>query len=98
MRIYACASRVFVEANGMTAGEETMVLQDGGCTLSIKPFLALLKCHPRKENVTIETDKWVLTMYTHAIAVNRYTADVKPPADFIVGRVTDAWVSGGPQF
>ena len=97
MRLYACASRVFVEANGMTAGEETMVLQDGGCTLSIKPFLALLKKHPRKENVTVEADQLVLTMFTRAITVTHFTADVKPPADFIVGTVTDTWVSGVPQ-
>jgi hypothetical protein len=30
VRIYACAARVFVEANGVTVGEEALVLRDGG--------------------------------------------------------------------
>jgi DNA polymerase III sliding clamp (beta) subunit (PCNA family) len=97
MRIYACASRVFVEANGMTAGEETMVLRDGGCTQPIKRFLALLKSYSNKENVTIEADEWALKMFSSIVSVTGYTADVKPPADFIVGRVTDTWVSGATR-
>ncbi len=89
MRIYACASRVFVEANGMTAGEETMVLRDGGCKQPIKQFLSRLKSYANKENVTIEADEWTLKMFSSIVSVTGYTADVKPPADFVVGRVTD---------
>jgi DNA polymerase III sliding clamp (beta) subunit (PCNA family) len=94
MRIYACASRVFVEANGMNAGEETMVLRDGSCTQPIKQFLALLKSYSNKENVTIEANEWALKMQQSIVNVTHYSADVKPPADFIVGRVTDTWVAG----
>lgn len=94
MRIYACASRVFVEANGMIAGEETMVLRDGGCTQPIKQFLARLKSYPNKENVTIEADEWELKMFSRIVNVTGYTVDVNPPADFVVGRVTDIWLAG----
>jgi len=97
MRIYAWASRVFVEANGMTAGEETMVLRDGGCTQPIKRFRALLKSYSSKENVTVEADGWVLKMFRSTVSVTGYTPDVKLPADFIVGSVTDTWVSSASQ-
>ena len=94
MRIYACAARVFVEANGMTAGEETMVLRDGGCNQPIKQFLELLKSYSTKENVTIEADERTLKMFSSTLNVSDYARDVKPPAHFIVGRVTDTWVTG----
>ena len=94
MQIYACASRIFVEANGMTAGEETMVLRDGGCTVTFKRFLALLKSDRNKENVTIEADQVALKVFSSSMRVMGYTTDVKPPADFVVGRVTDVWLAG----
>lgn len=81
----------------MTAGEETMVLRDGGCTQPIKQFLMLLKSYSNKENVTVEANEWALKMVNSTMSVTAYTADVKPPADFIVGRVTDTWVSGSSQ-
>jgi len=93
-RLYACAARVFVEANGMTAGEEALVLRDGGCTQPIKQFLALLKSYSTKENVTIEASERALKLFTSTVGVSGYTASVKPPAIFIVGRVTDTWISG----
>ena len=94
VRLYACAARVFVEANGVTAGEETLVLRDGGCRQSIKEFLALLKSYSTKENVTIEADERVMKMLGSTRPVSGFTKDVTPPADFVVGRVTDTWVTG----
>ena len=38
-RIYACVARVFVEANGMTVGEEAMVLKEGSCFQPLEPSL-----------------------------------------------------------
>jgi hypothetical protein len=38
VRIYACAARVFVEANGVTAGEEALVLRDGSCYQPLEGF------------------------------------------------------------
>ena len=95
VRIYACATRVFVEANGVTAGEEALVLRDGGCTQPMEQFLMLLKSYSTKENVTIEADERALKLFSSTLNVSGYTPDVKPPADFVVGQVTDTWVSGG---
>lgn len=95
VRRYACAARVFVEANDVTAGEETLVYEDGGCVIPLKMFTALLKAYPDKENVTIKADKKALTVFTSILPVIGFTADVTPPAKFFVGRVTDTWVAGG---
>lgn len=81
----------------MTVGEETMVLQDGGCLVPIKRTLELLKFHPRRENVLVAADRCFFTAFSHALIVKDYTADVKPPADFVVGRVTDTWLSSPTQ-
>ncbi len=97
VRIYACAARVFVEANGVTAGEEALVFRDGGCHQPLEQFLMLLKSYSPKENVTIEADERVLRLFTSTVNVSDYTADVKPPAHFVVGQVADTWVSGGKK-
>jgi len=94
VRIYACAARVFVEANSLTAGEEALVLRDGGCLQPMEQFLALLKSYSTKENVTIEADERSLKLFTSTVGVTGYTPDVKPPAQFLVGPVTDTWVTG----
>ncbi len=93
--IYACAARVFVEARGLTAGEEALVFRDGGCIQPMERFLMLLKSYAPKENVTIEADERSLKLLTTTLDVSGYTPDVKPPASFVVGRVTDTWVAGG---
>lgn len=80
--------------NGVTAGEEALVLREGGCRQPLEQFLALLKSYPDKENVTIEADEKSLRLFTSTVPVFDFTRDVKPPADFVVGRVTDTWVSG----
>src|ERR1017187_4862126 len=97
VRIYACAARVFVEANGMTAGEESLVFQDGGVILPLERFLMLLKSYSTKENVTIEANERALKMFTTTVGVSGYTPDVKPPATFFVGKITDVWVAGGEK-
>ena len=73
VRLYACAARVFVEANGVTAGEETLIYADGGCVLPLAMFTALLKTYSKKENVTIKADEKVLTVFTTTRPVSGYT-------------------------
>lgn len=97
LRLYACAARVFVEANGVTAGEEALVLRDGGCRQLLEQFLALLKTYSDKENVTIDADEKSLRVFTSTLPVIDFTRDVQPPADFVVGRVTDTWVASGDK-
>src|ERR1019366_2568782 len=93
VRIYACAARVFVEANTLTADEEALVLRDGSCTQPMEQFLMLLKSYSTKENVTIEPDERTLKLFNSTLNNSGYTQDVKPPAKFFVGQVTDTWVA-----
>ena len=97
VRIYACAARVFVEANGVTVGEEALVLTDGGCTQPLEPFLALVKSYSDKPNLTIEADEKVLKLFNSVRPSSDFTTNVKPPANFVVGRVTDTWLSRPSQ-
>jgi len=93
VRLYACSARVFVEANNVTAGEEALVLEEGGCRQPLEPFLALVKSYSTKEHITIQADEKTLRVYNSSRSVFDYTRDVKPPADFVVGRVTDTWLT-----
>jgi len=56
MRLSACAARVFVEANGVAAGIEALVLADGGCNVPRIGFLKMLHTYHPKLNVTISAD------------------------------------------
>src|ERR1035437_2059326 len=87
----------FEVANGMTAGEEALVLRDGGCIQPMEQFLMLLKSYFTKENVTIEADERALKLFNSTLNNSGYTQDVKPPAKFFVGQVTDTWVAGGEK-
>lgn len=92
--LYACAARVFIEANMVTAGEEALVFRDGGCWQPLETFLALIKSYSNKEHITIEADEKSLRVGSSTLNVLGYMTDVRPPAHFFVGRVTDTWVSG----
>ncbi len=94
VRVFACAARVFVEANRVTAGAESLELRDGGCLPLLEQFLALIKSYPDKKNVTIEADRRALRMFTSTRSISGFTTEVKPPSNFVVGKVTDTWVSG----
>ena len=80
VRLFACAARVFVEANGVMAGSEALVLRDGGCLQPLEQFLALIKSYPDKKNVTIEADRCALRMFTSTRSVSGFTTEVKPPS------------------
>jgi hypothetical protein len=97
LQLFACSARVFVSANGVTAGEEGLVRADGCCNLPLDQFLSILKSYAHKPNLTIEADERSLRHFTTTLSVSGYTKSVKPPADFIVGKVTDTWVSGGDK-
>jgi hypothetical protein len=78
----------------VTGGEEALVFQNGGCLVSLEPFLGLLKSYSKRKNITIEVDENSLHVLTSSLSINDYTVNAAPPADFIVGRVTDTWVAG----
>ena len=45
VRLYACAARVFIEANSVTAGEEALVFRDGGCPLCETVYIVSKQIH-----------------------------------------------------
>jgi len=60
VRLTACSPRVFVEANSTTAGTEALVLQDGTCSIDLKPFLAMLNGYENKEHLMFEAGpNWI---------------------------------------
>jgi hypothetical protein len=79
------------------AGEESLVLEDGGCTLLLEQFFAILKSYKGKHNVTVRAGEKSLRLFTTTLSVTGYTKTVQPPAYFFVGSVTDTWVTGGAQ-
>jgi hypothetical protein len=97
LRLYACAARVFVEANDVTAGEETLVYEDGGCVVPLLMFTELLKSYSKKENVTVKADEKAMRIFTSTVPITGFTKDVSPPSRFMVWQVTDTWVVGGTQ-
>src|SRR5260370_15715707 len=56
MRLSTCAARALVEANGVAAGIEALVLADGGCNVPRIRFLKILRTYHPKLNVTIAGD------------------------------------------
>ena len=97
MRLYVCAARVFVEANGITVGEETLVVREGGCRQPVEHFLSLLKSYPDKQHATVDADERALRLFSSTQPVSEFSREVKPPAKFVVGRITDTWAAGAKQ-
>ncbi|SPE54217.1 hypothetical protein SBV1_1770005 [Verrucomicrobia bacterium] len=93
VRLYACAARVFTEANGVVGGHKALVLVEGGCTAALEPLLTLLKTYDNKEHVTIQADERALHMFTTTWPIRGYTRQVSPPGNFAVGSVTDTWLA-----
>lgn len=98
VRLSACAARVFVEANGSTAGIEALVFGEGTCVVPHETFVELLKSYAPKPNITIEANERAMKFFSTTLPVNGYSHTVKPPGKFQVFAVTDSWVAGtAPQ-
>lgn len=89
LRLYACAARVFVEANQAVAGMEALVLEDGSCTLPIGLFLQLLKTYAPKPHITIEADYQKVRFGSTTLNCAGYSPKAAPAAQFHVFPVTD---------
>ncbi len=74
------------------AGEEALVFSDGGVRISSSAFLATLKATPKKFSVTIRFVPDGVVVDKYFVRAHDYHPDPSPPADFVVGRVTDTWV------
>ena len=93
VRLFACAPRVFVEANESTGGIEAMVFEDGTCFLEHKTFLKLLKMHFPKKNITVEVDEQKIKFASTTLPISGFSRTAIPPGKFKVFPVTDDWLS-----
>ncbi|SRR5260221_6998436 len=93
VRLFACAPRVFVEANESTGGIEALVLEDGTCFLTHKTFLKLLKMHSPKKNITVEVDEHKIKFASTTLPISGFSRTVISPGKFKIFPVTDDWLS-----
>jgi hypothetical protein len=93
MRLSACAARVFVEANGVTAGVEALVLADGACNVPRMKFLKVLRTFAPKQNITLAADADGLRIEGFVMKVTCFSRVVAAPGEFQVFPVTDAWLA-----
>lgn len=92
--LWACAARVFLKVNSTVAGEEALVLREGGCRILLSELLDLLKLYPRRTNFTVQADANGTQIEKVEVRGWDYTDLVSPPAEFAVGRVVDLHVTG----
>lgn len=92
LRLWACVARVFVESNGVIAGTEALVFEDGSCVVPRVTFLKLLQSYAGDANITIQADAMTMRVGTVTISSVGYTSQAAPPAKFHVFPVTDTWI------
>jgi hypothetical protein len=93
MRLSACAARVFVEANGVAAGIEALVLEDGACNVPRMKFLKVLRTFHPKQNVTLSADAAGLRIEGFTMKATCFSPVADAPGEFQVFPVTDAWLA-----
>jgi hypothetical protein len=92
LRLWACVARVFVESNGVIAGTEALVVEDGTCVVPRSTFLKLLQSYKDKQNLTIEADSSALRVGSTTLGHLGYTPTAVPLDRFDVFPVTDTWI------
>jgi hypothetical protein len=92
--VWACAARVFLRVNTTIAGEEALVLRDGGCVIRLADLLDLLTLFARRPNLTMSADTGGARIETAEVRCWDYTDQVQPPGEFTVGPVVDLPVVG----
>ena len=93
LRLTACAPRVFVEANEVTAGIEALIFADGTCRVRRVPFLNVLKTYTGRDNITLEADEHRLRMAGVSLAVRDFQREATAPGEFQEFPVTDGWLA-----
>ena len=93
MRLSACAARVFVEANGVAAGIEAPVLEDGTCNVPRMKFLKVLRTFHPKQNLTLSVDENGLRIEGFLLEVTRFSPTTAAPGEFQIFPVTDTWLT-----
>ena len=90
LRLSACAARVFVEANHVTAGIEALVLEDGACNVPRMKFLKVLRTFTHKPNITLAADASGLRIEGFVMKATHFSPVAIAPREFQVFPVTDA--------
>ena len=93
MRLSAFAARVFVEANGVAAGIEALVLEDGACNVPRMKFLKVLRTFAPKQNLTMSADDNGLRIEGFLMKITRFSPTTPAPGEFQTFPVTDAWLT-----
>ncbi len=93
MRLSACAARVFVEANGVAAGIEALVLEDGACNVPRIKFMKILRTFAHKPNITLAADASGLRIEGFVMKATHFSPVTVAPGEFQVFPVTDAWLA-----
>ena len=93
MRLSACAARVFVEANGVAAGIEAPVLEDGTCNVPRMKFLKVLRTFHPKQNLTLSADENGLRIEGFVMKATCFSPVATAPGEFQIFPVTDAWLA-----
>ena len=93
MRLSACVARVFVEANGVAAGIEALVLEDGACNVPRMKFLKVLRTFHPKQNITLAADAGGLRIEGFVMKATCFSPVAVAPGEFQVFPVTDAWLA-----
>jgi hypothetical protein len=93
MRLSACAARVFVEANGVAAGIEALVLEEGACNVPRMKFLKVLRTFHPKQNLTLSADASGLRIEGFLMKVTCFSSTTAAPGEFQIFPVTDAWLA-----
>ena len=93
MQLSGCAARVFVEANGVTAGIEALVLEDGACKVPRMKFLKVLRTYAPKKNITITAEANGLQIEHFVMKTTCFSPVATAPGTFQVFPVTDAWLA-----
>lgn len=93
LRLSACAARVFVEANGVTAGIEALVLEDGACNVPRMKFLKVLRTFAPKPNITLSADENGLRIEGFVMKATCFSPTAAAPGEFQVFPVTDGWLA-----
>jgi hypothetical protein len=99
MQLWVCSARVFVESNGVAAGMEALVLEDGVCNVARTKFLKVLRTFHYKENIRLTADAGGLRMEGFLMKVTKFSPVTTAPGEFQVFPVRDGWLAaqGAPK-
>ena len=82
VRLWACEAHVFVESNGVIAGTEALVLQDGTCHVGRNMFLKLIQSFNDRPNVTLLANERTLSIENVTFTHMGYSPEAMPPSGF----------------